>query len=103
MNSSRYQKSKTSGGRGATVGVEEFRALNTAIATKDISASAHIDREIQAAVRVLIPSSPRSCSLTLPVTTPLYSTTVSQTLRQPLRGNNLWITVLRLGDVQVMQ
>src|SRR5215218_2943009 len=39
--------------------------------------------------RVLIPPSPRPCSFVRSVTTPLYSTTVSQALRQPLRGKGL--------------
>src|SRR5215217_5255183 len=46
---------------------------------------AHIDHAIQVAVRALIPPTPRSCSLAPSVTTPLYSTTVCQALRQPLR------------------
>jgi hypothetical protein len=48
---------------------------------------AHIDHAIQVAARRLIPSTPRPCSLAPSVTTPLYSTTVFQSLRQPLRGS----------------
>jgi hypothetical protein len=47
---------------------------------------AHIDHAIQVAARALIPPIPCSCSLAPSVTTPLYSTTVSQALRQTLRG-----------------
>ena len=47
---------------------------------------AHIDQPIQVAVRALIPPTSCLCSLAPSVTTPLYRTTVSQALRQPLRG-----------------
>src|SRR5918996_1914970 len=50
---------------------------------------AHIDHAIQVAARGLIPPIPCSCSLAPSVTTPLYSTTVSQALRQTLRGKGL--------------
>src|ERR671921_1955769 len=46
---------------------------------------AHIDHAIQVAARALIPPIPCSCSLALSITTPLYTTTVSQALRQTLR------------------
>jgi hypothetical protein len=42
---------------------------------------AHIDHAIQVAARALIPAIPCSCSLARSVTTPLYTTTVSQALR----------------------
>src|SRR5215216_545470 len=48
---------------------------------------AHIDHAIQVAVRVLITPTPRSCSLAPSVTTPLYSTTICQALRQTLRSS----------------
>jgi hypothetical protein len=48
--------------------------------------SAHSDQANQAAVRRLIPPIPRPCSLAPSVTTLLYSTTVSQALRQTLRA-----------------
>src|SRR5215203_4100226 len=51
--------------------------------------TAHSDHASQATVRRLIPPTPRSCLLAPSVTTPLYSATVSQTLRQPLRGEGL--------------
>src|SRR5215217_6186107 len=46
---------------------------------------AHIDHAIQVAARALIPLTSCSCSLARSVTTSLYSTTVCQALRQPLR------------------
>jgi hypothetical protein len=48
--------------------------------------SAHSDQANQAAVRRLIPPIPRLCFLAPSVTTLHYSTTVSQALRQTLRG-----------------
>src|SRR5215211_3728048 len=49
---------------------------------------AHIDHAIQVAARVLIPPTSCPCSLAPSVITPLYSTTVSQTLRQTLRAGS---------------
>src|SRR5829696_4720410 len=48
--------------------------------------TAHSDHASQAAVRRLIPPTPRPCSLAPCVTTPLYRAAVSQTLRQTLRS-----------------
>src|SRR5215207_10745372 len=48
--------------------------------------SAQSDQANHAAVRWLIGMTPRPCSLVPYVTTPLYSTTASQALRQTLRG-----------------
>src|SRR5829696_9159435 len=48
--------------------------------------TAHSDHASQAAVRRLIPPTPRPCSLAPCVTTPLYRAAVSQTLRQALRS-----------------
>src|SRR5215211_7068484 len=48
--------------------------------------SATSDHASQEAARVLIPRNPRPRSLAPSVTTLLYSTTVSQTLRKALRG-----------------
>src|SRR5918999_1531743 len=48
---------------------------------------AHMDQANNAAVRRLIPPTPRCCSLAPSVTTSLYSTTVSKALRQPLRAS----------------
>jgi hypothetical protein len=49
--------------------------------------SAHSDQANLAAVRRLIPPIPRLCFLAPSVTTLLFSTTVSQVLRQTLRGS----------------
>src|ERR687898_2951198 len=51
--------------------------------------TAHSDQANHAAVRRLILPFPRPCSLAPSVTTPLYSTTVSQALRQTLRADTL--------------
>src|SRR5829696_3326053 len=48
--------------------------------------STHSDQASQAAVRVLIPPTARSCSLARSLTAPLYRAAVSQTLRQALRS-----------------
>src|SRR5215208_242002 len=61
-----------------------YRASTTAEAAS-ATQSVHTDHASHAAERRLIPPLPLPCSLVLPVTTPLYSTTVSQALRQALR------------------
>ncbi len=83
-NRSQYPKSNTSGFRGAAVGVEEFRNLNTPITTKDISASVHSSQASQEAARALGPPNPRPCRLAPVVTTPPYRMIVSSTLAQRL-------------------
>src|SRR5215217_5532875 len=72
-----------------------MEAMNNASA--DTAISAHVTRarrsqrprsvvaDVEA--RVLIPPALRPCSLAPSVTTPLYSTTVCQTLRRTLRGS----------------
>src|SRR5829696_8309014 len=50
------------------------------------TASPTSDHASHEAVRVLIPPTPRSRSFVPCVTTPLYNSTVSKALRQPLRG-----------------
>src|SRR5688572_21908129 len=55
-------------------------------ATK-LSVNPQSDQASHAATRALIPSTPLLCALAPSVTTPLYSTTVSQALRQTLRGD----------------
>src|SRR5215203_2717440 len=55
--------------------------------TRSATESTTSDQASQAAERVLIPPTRRPCSLAPSVTTLLYSTTVSQTLRQPLRAS----------------
>src|SRR5829696_6142215 len=52
--------------------------------TTERAASDHASQEVP---RELILPTPCSCSLVPDVTTPLYSTIVSQALRQPLRGH----------------
>src|SRR5215218_90291 len=49
--------------------------------------SAHTDQASHAAVRRFTPPTSRPCSLAPSVTTPLYSTSVSQALRHTLRGS----------------
>src|SRR5215203_3037429 len=62
-----------------------MRRKVSAVSAKE---SAHTAQASQEAIRVLIPPSlPCPCSLVPDVTTPLYSTIVSQALRQPLRGH----------------
>src|SRR5215203_5571347 len=62
-----------------------YKASSTAEAASTTH-SAHSDQANHAAVRWLIPPPPRSRSFVPSVTTPLYSSTVSQSLRQTLRG-----------------
>ena len=50
--------------------------------------------------RALIPPSLRCCSLAPSITTPPYGTTVSRTLRQPLRGEIPYQEVLRTSYYQ---
>src|SRR5215211_1245016 len=67
-------------------GGERFRAKSTRANPVRINESPQSDHASQEAVRVLIPPTPRSRSFVSSVTTPLYSTTVCQALRQPLRS-----------------
>src|SRR5215204_4342031 len=67
-------------------GWERFRAKSKRANTVRVKESPQSDHASQEALRVLIPPTPRSCSFVPSVTTPLYSSTVSQSLRQPLRG-----------------
>src|SRR5215210_1917922 len=67
--------------------LEKVRKPSTPLNAAKGKESAHTDHASQAAVRRLIPPTPRSCSLAPSVTTPLYRTIVSQALRQPLRGH----------------
>src|SRR5215211_6191062 len=61
-----------------------MRRKVSAVSAKE---SAHTAQASQEAIRMLIPPSlPCPCSLVPSVTTPLYSTTVSPALRQPLRA-----------------
>src|SRR5215204_4555774 len=67
-------------------GWEMFRAKSKRATTVRVKESPQSDHASQEAVRVLIPPTPRSRSFVSSVTTPLYSTTVCQALRQPLRS-----------------
>src|SRR5918997_3231828 len=66
--------------------VRPLRRARIRLATASATLIRHSDQAIQAAVRRLIPPTPRPCFLALSITIPLYSTTVFQALRQPLRG-----------------
>src|ERR687889_1087514 len=67
--------------------VRPLRRARIRPATASATQSRHSDQAIQAANRMLILPSPRPRSLAPCVTTPLYNTTVSQALRQTLRGD----------------
>src|SRR3712207_1023190 len=66
--------------------VSPLRRARIRPATARTTHSRHSDQASHAAVRRLIPPTPRAWSLAPSVTTPLYSTTVSQALRQTLRS-----------------
>ena len=72
-------------------GYRRFRTRRTRLSAVSVTVTAHSDQANQASVRRLIPPTARLCSLTLSVTTLLYSTTVLQALRQALRASKLWI------------
>src|SRR5829696_10218016 len=63
-----------------------FRRVRIRLATASATLIRHSDPTSHAVTRALILATPRSCSLAPSVTTLLYSTTVSQALRQTLRG-----------------
>src|SRR5918995_5158664 len=67
-------------------GVDHPRSISTSPSAMTNTLAAHTDQATQAAVRRLIPPTPRCSSLAPSVTAPLYSTTVSQTLGQPVRS-----------------
>src|SRR5215208_1245774 len=83
---SKPQTSRGSGGWATPVGVGEFRNLNNAHTLTNVSERAHSDQASQTVGRRLLPTTPSSRSLVPSATTPLYSTTVSQALRQTLRS-----------------
>src|SRR5215204_7191429 len=66
--------------------VRPLRRARIRLAAASTMHSRHSDQAIQAANRMLILPSPRPRSLDPSGTTPLYSTTVFQALRQPLRS-----------------
>src|SRR5215210_8491989 len=75
-------------------GWEWIRARRRRLSPVRVTESAHSDHASHAAVRRLIPPIPRPCSLIPSVTTPLlYKTSVSRTLRQPLRNGVVGDTV----------
>ena len=74
-----------------TPGWERFNLRSRRLSAVSTKESAHIDQASQAAVRRPFPPLLRPCFLAPSVTTPLYSTTGSYTLRQPLLGGNLWV------------
>src|SRR5215203_381527 len=65
--------------------VRPLRRARIRLATASATHSTHSDQASTVAPWVLLPTTPRSCSLAPSVTTPLYSTTVSKALRQTLR------------------
>src|SRR5215212_4246956 len=67
-------------------GWEGIRARRSRLSAVSATESAHSDQASQEAVRGVIPPIPLPCSFVPCVTAPLYSTTVSQTLRQPVRS-----------------
>src|SRR5687767_13609648 len=67
--------------------VRSLRRARIRLATASTTHSRQSDQAIQAADRMLIPPNPRPCSLAPSITTPLYSTTISQALRNALRGS----------------
>src|ERR687889_738675 len=67
------------------------RTDSTMIATAMARQSPASDQASQEAVRVLLAPPLRSCSPAPLFTTPLYSTTVSKALREPLEGSPLWV------------
>ena len=78
---------------GSSRAVDLTIRANATPPTRSATESAHSDQASHEAARVLIPPIPRSCSVVPSVTAALYSSTVSQALRQALRGHNLWIDI----------
>src|SRR5215208_6224722 len=76
-----------------------MRRKVSAVSAKE---SAHTAQASQEAIRMLIPPSlPCPCSLVPSVTTPLYSTIVSQALRQTLRSGVMrYFLELRHGELR---
>src|SRR5215204_859473 len=63
------------------------KTMSTTLRAVSVKEKAHADHASQMVARLLILSTPRPCAFAPSVTTPLYSTTVSQALRQSLRGS----------------
>src|SRR5215208_4590912 len=88
VNNTETSKPQTSRGSSVCstpVGVGELRTLNNAHTMTNVSERAQSDQGSQTVGRLILPTTPSSRSLVRSVTTPLYSTTVSQALRQTLR------------------
>jgi hypothetical protein len=73
-----------------TCGADRMRAYSAMMATNMATLSADNDHANQEMTRPLVLLTSDSCTLALSVTTPLYSSTVSQTLRTTLRAINFW-------------
>src|SRR5215213_11576053 len=67
-------------------GVDQPKTMSSRENAMSNRHKAHSDQASQVVARRLIPPTPRSRSFVPVVTTPLYSTTVSRTLRLTLRG-----------------
>src|SRR5215204_1263340 len=81
-------------------GWERIRARRRRLSAVSVMVSAHSDQASQEAARGVIPPIPRPCPFAPSVTTPLYSTIVSQALRQPLREEGVGWYFGRCGDVK---
>src|SRR3712207_2057996 len=67
-------------------GVDHLAKISSSPSAMSNRLTAHTDQASRAEVRRLIPPTVLPWSLAPSLTTPLYSTTGSQTLRQPLRS-----------------
>ena len=72
------------------LGGERARTYSAILATEMATERPASDQASQVAVWVLTPLTPGFCSLARSVTAPLYSTTVSPTLRKALRAITFW-------------
>src|SRR5215207_4262444 len=70
----------------STSGLNRFKVKSRRVGAKSTTQSVPSNQTIQVEVRECTPSTPLLCSLAPSVTTPLYSTTVCQALRQTLRA-----------------
>ena len=69
-------------------GAGRGRVLSTLAAKKMATENTANDHASHTVARFLVPPAPVCCSFVLAVTTPLYRTGVSQTLRSALRGES---------------
>jgi hypothetical protein len=83
---------------------DKDKRVSATPATNIVRESPASDQASQEAARYLIPPTPRSCSASLSITTPLYRRTVSQTLRLALResGAAAHFRELRTPEVRRM-